>query len=192
MLQLIDPQQWTFVDFGCGLGVTMITAMTYPFIAVDGIELDVETARGAQSNVNICLSKPSTQCIITRVLNMDMQEYAFPASPTVLFMFEPLAFVEVELAKSVYSKVVSNAQKAGVELIIYLEGRKNVAIPIFESHGFLPICCGTVYDIVGGDAAAACIFKRGNREFQMGNRSGLDAEWELPCGGRVHPVVDTV
>ena len=121
--RLVDVHDFTFVDFGCGTGVAMVTAMSYPFLTVCGIELDADTAASAVLNIEVCRSKPFSRCNGANVLNMDAQDYEFTSEHTVLFMFEPLAFVATDVARSIYSKVVGNAAKAGVELIIYLEGR---------------------------------------------------------------------
>lgn len=81
--------QFTFVDIGSGKGRTLLMASEYPFRKIVGVELIDELHRAAEENIRAY--KSATQrCAQIEALCADACEFAFPAEPLVLYLFNPL------------------------------------------------------------------------------------------------------
>lgn len=85
----IDFREFTFVDIGSGKGRVQLMAADYPFRRILGIELLPELHRVAKENISKYKSD-SQQCFAIDSLLGDACEFAFPAEPTVLYLFNPL------------------------------------------------------------------------------------------------------
>jgi hypothetical protein len=82
-------EQFTFVDLGSGKGRTLLMASEYPFQKIVGVELLAELHSAAQENIRAY--HPATQrCTQIEALCADASEFAFPDSPLVLYLFNPL------------------------------------------------------------------------------------------------------
>jgi SAM-dependent methyltransferase len=86
----LDFREFTFIDIGSGKGRVLLMAADYPFRRILGIELLPELHRVAKENVGKYKSD-SQQCFAIDSVLGDACEFAFPAEPTVLYLFNPLA-----------------------------------------------------------------------------------------------------
>eukprot|EP01031_Cornospumella_fuschlensis_P032305 gene32305-39068_t len=113
-----------FVDFGCGTGITLLTAMQKPFKSIVGVELDSQTAIFAEKNIQRFRVDQQTEVKSSRVSvrNMDMVEYKLPAeaktSTVVLFMYEPLWTMSKAQAFPIYQKIFQSMAAGSGELYV--------------------------------------------------------------------------
>jgi SAM-dependent methyltransferase len=101
----IQHEEFSFIDFGCGKGRVLLIAAEFPFRHVYGVEIVVELAAAARSNVSL---NPQWKERIS-VVNEDATKFAFPEGPFVLYFYNPfyerilrrvLANLERELRRS--------------------------------------------------------------------------------------------
>jgi hypothetical protein len=85
----IDFDRFTFVDLGSGKGRTLLMASDYPFRKIVGVELIAELHRAAEVNIRAYKS-PTLRCSQIEAVLGDASEFAFPAEPLVLYLFNPL------------------------------------------------------------------------------------------------------
>jgi SAM-dependent methyltransferase len=82
---LIQYEEYTFVDLGCGKGRALMVAAQFPFRNLLGVEIATELADIAKTNVS---SKPEWAARIT-ILTQDATEVAFPDGPLLVFLYDP-------------------------------------------------------------------------------------------------------
>jgi len=85
----IALEQFTFVDLGSGKGRTLLMASEYPFRKIVGVELLAELHNAAQENIRAYRSQ-TQRCTQIEALCADASEFAFPESPLLLYLFNPL------------------------------------------------------------------------------------------------------
>jgi len=83
-------EQFTFVDLGSGKGRTLLMASEYPFRKIVGVELLAELHSAAQENIRAYRSQ-TQRCTQIEALCADASEFAFPETPLVLYLFNPLS-----------------------------------------------------------------------------------------------------
>jgi 16S rRNA G966 N2-methylase RsmD len=81
-----DKSDWTFIDLGAGKGRAVISAASRPYRRVIGVEFAKELARTAEENLK---SIAPFEAGSAEIKHADATEFAFPAEPTVVFMFNP-------------------------------------------------------------------------------------------------------
>jgi SAM-dependent methyltransferase len=81
----LRPQDFNFVDLGCGKGRAVLVAAQFPFRRILGVELDPELCRIARANVAL---KPDWAARIS-VLQQDAATIPYPDGPLVIFLFHP-------------------------------------------------------------------------------------------------------
>jgi SAM-dependent methyltransferase len=89
-LTACDFRDFIFVDLGSGKGRTLLMASDYPFRQVIGVELLPELHQVAEENIGRYRNK-SQQCFAIRSICSDATNFAFPAEPTVLYLFNPFS-----------------------------------------------------------------------------------------------------
>src|SRR4051812_4135266 len=80
----IDFGRFTFIDIGSGKGRTLLMAAVFGFQRVIGVELLPELHAVAVRNI-AASGKGNIESVCT-----DARDYAFPPSPLVLYLFNPL------------------------------------------------------------------------------------------------------
>ncbi len=85
----IEFDKFTFIDLGSGKGRTLLMASEYPFMKIVGVELIAELHRAAQQNVREYRS-PTQRGLQIEAVCADASEFAFPDTPLVLYLFNPL------------------------------------------------------------------------------------------------------
>lgn len=85
-----SPGEYTFIDFGCGKGRAVMLASQMGFREVIGVELNPELAGVAQKNLALWKAAELAACP-ARIVHGDVLEFALPAGPCVVFLFNPFA-----------------------------------------------------------------------------------------------------
>jgi SAM-dependent methyltransferase len=93
-LRECSPQQpierTVFLDVGAGKGRAMLLASQYPFLRVDGVELNPELARIAAENIGRWEAHPETEALAPlRLYPGDATRHRLPAEPTLAYLFHP-------------------------------------------------------------------------------------------------------
>jgi SAM-dependent methyltransferase len=83
-----DFCDFVFVDMGSGKGRTLLMASDYPFRRIVGVELLPALHQAAQENLSKYRSE-TRKCIALESICADATEFALPAEPTVLYLFNP-------------------------------------------------------------------------------------------------------
>jgi hypothetical protein len=83
-----DFREFIFIDLGSGKGRTLLMASEYPFRRIVGMELLPALNLAAQENLGKYQSE-ARKCFAIESICGDATEFAFPAEPTVLFLFNP-------------------------------------------------------------------------------------------------------
>jgi tRNA G46 methylase TrmB len=82
----IDYPRTTFIDLGAGKGRVVMLASALPFRQLVGVEIAPELARIASANLGRYTQGSATNWEIVRA---DAGDYRFPATPLVVFMYNP-------------------------------------------------------------------------------------------------------
>lgn len=86
----IDFSQFTFIDVGSGKGRALLLAAEYGFRRIIGIEWLPDLDDIARANVER-LQQREVLTVRIELVCMDAAEFVFPAQPTLIFLFNPLA-----------------------------------------------------------------------------------------------------
>lgn len=140
----IDPST-TFIDIGCGKGLTLLIAARHPFRKIMGVEFSPALHRIAEENIR--RYRGSRQCTNSEVLCMDAADFRFPPGPLLIYFFNPFAKPVME---KVLSNLAASARNDARELTLicdklhdrdlierYLRPRKTVAILGFSTYSAL-------------------------------------------------------
>lgn len=101
----IDPTT-TFIDIGCGKGLTLLMAARHSFKKIIGVEFATELHRIAWQNIRRYRGRK--RCSNIEVLCMDAADFQFPPGPLVIYFFNPFA-------KPVMEKVLSNLAASALD-----------------------------------------------------------------------------
>lgn len=134
-----------FVDFGCGTGFAVLSAMTQPFKKVIGVELNERSAKLGQYNLRHFQESKQTRipikCTDASIIQMDMNEFNFtnylqdkdntsnskttkpttknPPLPTLLlYMYEPLWTLPKDSAHHIYHRILTKTSKCGTTVLL--------------------------------------------------------------------------
>jgi SAM-dependent methyltransferase len=87
----VDFREFTFIDVGSGKGRTLLLASEYPFRKIVGVELIAELHRAAEENIGTYRAQtPTACCAAIESLCLDARKFVFPATPLVVYLFNPL------------------------------------------------------------------------------------------------------
>ncbi len=79
-----------FLDVGAGKGRAMLLASQYPFLRVEGIELNAELAQTADHNLRRWKNDPSAEALSPMLLHQaDATRHPLPPEPTLAYLFHP-------------------------------------------------------------------------------------------------------
>lgn len=101
----IDPNQDVFFDYGCGKGRALVTAATYPFKKVLGVELSLSLADIARNNLK---KARNLRCKQIEVITADATHYQLPDDVTIVLMYAP--FVG-EVLTQVIAKIMQSLER---------------------------------------------------------------------------------
>jgi hypothetical protein len=89
LLKALEIREGTdvFVDFGAGMGRSMIFAGLYPFRRIVGVEISPELCRIAERNVS--RARPKLRCKDIATVTSDAMSFPIPPDMTVAYFFNP-------------------------------------------------------------------------------------------------------
>jgi SAM-dependent methyltransferase len=83
-------EQTVFLDVGAGKGRAMLLASQYPFLRVEGVELNPELAAITKANITLWQCDPAADALAPLTLyQADATQHPLPSAPTVAFLFHP-------------------------------------------------------------------------------------------------------
>ena len=85
----VDFREFTFIDLGSGKGRTLLMASEFPFRRIVGVELLPELHRIAEKNI-AAFARAEQKCGNVESVCADARDFAFPAEPLLLYLFNPL------------------------------------------------------------------------------------------------------
>jgi hypothetical protein len=92
-LQRTSPQpieQTVFLDVGAGKGRAMLLASQFPFLRVEGVELNADLASVAQENIELWADDEHANALAPLALHhADAIKHPLPVEPTLAFLFHP-------------------------------------------------------------------------------------------------------
>ncbi|MGA2371224.1 MAG: class I SAM-dependent methyltransferase [Candidatus Korobacteraceae bacterium] len=122
---------FTFIDLGSGKGRTLLMASDYPFRRIVGVELLAELNAIALQNIARYRSD-SQQCFAIESQDADASRFAFPADPSVLYLFNPFP-------RHVWREVLANLYRSllAAPRPVYLIYHNPVHQDIVAAEGWL-------------------------------------------------------
>ncbi len=131
--------EFTFVDLGAGMGRAVLLASELPFRAVVGVELNPALARIGRRNMALW-RKAGRALAPMRMACRDVTEFALPAGPCVVFLFNPFGAPVLKRLLTVWSE--DFAGREGQLDILYVNNEQEHAL---EMHaGFSRLFAGQV------------------------------------------------
>ena len=107
----IQPEEFTFVDLGCGKGRALLVASELPFREVVGVELDPELCAVAAANAQRLPHGAAS----VRVLNQDALLVRYPQTPLLIYMYHPFL---APLLKRVLAEIERQFREADREIYL--------------------------------------------------------------------------
>jgi hypothetical protein len=128
---------FTFIDLGSGKGRTLLMASDYPFRRIVGVELLPALNDAALDNLGKYQSE-AQKCFAIESICGDATEFAFPAEPIVLFLFNPFP-------ESGLRRVMANLERSWREhpRKIYLLYHNPLLEHVLADGGAVKKICGT-------------------------------------------------
>jgi predicted RNA methylase len=132
-------EQTTFLDIGAGLGRAVLLASQLPFRRVLGVEMHPALARIARRNLAVW--RRARQPIApAQIVEKDATQMAFPATPTVLFLFNP--FGAVVMRRLLRAVARAYAARPGTLDLLYVNNEQE---SVFETQpGFTRMWRGRI------------------------------------------------
>jgi SAM-dependent methyltransferase len=131
--------EFTFVDLGAGMGRALLLAAEFPFRAVVGVELNPTLARIGRRNMAVW-RKAGRALAPMRMVCRDAAEFALPAGPCVVFLFNPFgAPVFRRILKSWNTGLADREQKLD---ILYVNNEQERVLRV--QPGFARLFAGEV------------------------------------------------
>jgi hypothetical protein len=83
-------EQTVFLDIGAGKGRAMLLASQFPFLRVEGVELNASLANIALSNIALWANAPHANALAPLTLHhADATRHPLPNAPTLAYLFHP-------------------------------------------------------------------------------------------------------
>ncbi len=113
----IDYPRTTFIDLGAGKGRVVMLATGLPFRQVVGVEIAPELARVAVANISR-YTQAQRADTPWRIVRADAGDYRFPATPLVVFMYNPFT---AAIMHRVLERLREYRERVGLRvLVIYV------------------------------------------------------------------------
>ena len=110
----IDCSEFVFIDLGCGKGKPLMVAASYPFRRLIGVDISLRCIAIAQENISRFGPERIDSSRI-ELLAMDVEDFAFPDSPLVIYLFNSFP---AKLLQRVVSNLESSLRRAPREVVI--------------------------------------------------------------------------
>jgi hypothetical protein len=103
----IKPGQDVLVEYGAGMGRVLVTAATYPFRKIIGIELVPELSEIARRNIESARAR--LKCQDLEIVTADARHYVVPGDASVFYLYNPfggdtLAVVFDNIRRSIHDR----------------------------------------------------------------------------------------
>jgi precorrin-6B methylase 2 len=105
---------YTFLDLGSGMGLSVLVASMHPFKRIIGVEWSARLAKIARSNLRK-FKHPEQKCHDIEVVESDATTYALPEEPLVLYMFNP--FTE-RLVRQLLNNIAASIKKCPRHVVL--------------------------------------------------------------------------
>jgi hypothetical protein len=113
----IDCTGSVLIDYGCGLGRTLLFASTLPLDEMIGIELSPSLSRKASANLTRLYARSKKQRPKWQVINADARRFDIPSRANIFYFFNP--FDAVVLADVIDRIAASLAESPRSCTIVY-------------------------------------------------------------------------
>ena len=120
-----ELDQTTFIDLGAGMGRAMLVASRFRFRAVVGVELHPTLARIGRRNIAQWRAAGLEQAP-TKMHCRDAIEFALPAGPCVVFLFNPFAAPVMKRLLARWAKTLKG--RGGQIDLLYVNHEQELAI----------------------------------------------------------------
>lgn len=138
----IDYPQTTFIDLGAGKGRVVMLASGLPFRQLIGVEIAPELARVAIANMRR-YTQAQGSATAWEIVRADAGDYRFPATPLVIFMYNPFT-------ATIMRRVIERLQEArnrAAERVIVVYVRPELAELWALAPGFREVACTARYRV---------------------------------------------
>lgn len=132
-------EQTVFIDAGAGMGRAVLLAAEMPFRQVIGVELHPSLVRVARRNLAVWRRAGRVRSPV-RLVQADAVEFAYPAVPTVLFLFNP--FGAVVMRRLLRKLAGAFTERAGALDVLYVNDEQAFAFE--QQKGFARLFSGQV------------------------------------------------
>ncbi len=133
-------EDYTFIDFGAGMGRALLLAAEMPFQEVIGVELNPDLASIGEANLAIWSRSGRSRCA-THMLRQEATEFQFPGKPCVVFLFNPFgAAVLRRLLQRI--EIAFRDRPGDLDLLYVNHERKGV---LQQHPGFFRVGSGDIY-----------------------------------------------
>jgi SAM-dependent methyltransferase len=95
-LASLRPDEFTFVDIGCGKGKMLLAALALPFNRIIGVEFSPFLCQIARNNL-ASARLIRRRCAQVQVSCSDAVEYPIPNEPTIFFFYNPFTYDVMEI-----------------------------------------------------------------------------------------------
>jgi SAM-dependent methyltransferase len=134
---LAPIDEYSFIDFGAGMGRAVLLAAEYRFRAVIGVELHPALARISRRNMALWRSAGRAVAPM-RMICRDVTDFALPAGPCVAFLFNPFAAPVLRRLLRAWNRIL--VERKGTLDILYVNNEQENVLrrePGFERlyHG---------------------------------------------------------
>lgn len=126
-----DFSQFTFVDYGCGKGRTLLLASDFPFKKIIGLDFAGYLCDVASQNFTTYRSS-GQRCHDLEAITMDATKFDIPDGHVVLYFFNPFG---APVMAPVLEKIESAAKQSGRDL--YVVYYNPVCRELFDQSNYL-------------------------------------------------------
>lgn len=134
----LPAEGFTFVDFGCGKGRILLSALAHPFTRVVGVEFSPDLCLIAEKNLSAARFF-RRRCAEARVICTDAAGYLIPDGPAMFFFYNPFSYPVMETVLGNIVNSYSHSRRT-MYLIFYATSSKIPLISRFlkrESDGII-------------------------------------------------------
>lgn len=129
-----EIQDFTFVDYGSGMGVALLAASHYPFREIIGVEFAQELNEIAEENIRR-YTAPGKICERVHSVCADAAEFEVPSNDCVIYFCNP--FTEI-LMRKVISNIEESHRKHGQKIFaLFFQFRREGVETSADTGGLL-------------------------------------------------------
>ncbi|MGA2834420.1 MAG: class I SAM-dependent methyltransferase [Terracidiphilus sp.] len=135
--------EFSFIDFGAGMGRAVLLASELPFRQVVGVELNPTLARIARKNLAAWRASGRAHSP-TKIICNDAVDFQLPAGPCLAFLFNPFGAPVMRRLLATWSKTLSGTVKGQAEKLdlIYVNNEQDYVLE--QQRGFARLFSGQV------------------------------------------------